>query len=120
MLRLAGAGWLSHWLAIIPADGSCWGMEPPNCTRMGPLDVRRLTRIISPGTSNYGPDVDNSSNYKAVRPRGPSLGRVHSYVKAPSLEWVGRSAPCGPDFSDQAPHTHGPQQDGPGSAISQT
>lgn len=79
-------------LVIIHADGSHRGMEPPNCTRTGTLDVRGLTRIISPGTSNYGPDVDNSSNYKAVGPRGPRLGRVHSCVKAPSLEWVGSPA----------------------------
>lgn len=109
---------------IIHADGSRRGMEPPNCTRTGPLDVRGLTRIISPGTSNYGPDVDNSSNYKAVGPRGPRLVRAHSCVKAPSLEWVGSPRGAGQPhvvlISQTRLHTHGPQQDCPSLAISQT
>lgn len=47
--------------------------------------MRELTRIISLGPSNYGPDVDNSSNYKAVGAWGLRRGRTHSCVKAPSL-----------------------------------
>ena len=68
-----------------------------------------LTRIISPGASNYGPDVDNSSNYKAVGAQSPSLGCVFSCAKALSLGlssgqgggWAvpsGRSVPCGSDY----------------------
>lgn len=36
--------------------------------------MRGLTRIISPGPSNYGPDVDNSSNYKAFGAPGAQPG----------------------------------------------
>lgn len=72
---------------------------------------------MGPGPSNYGPDVDNSSNYKAVGAWGPSLGHAHSCAKAVSLGlssgqgggWeapLGRSAPCGSDFSGQAVCTH--------------
>lgn len=122
MLRPAGAGCLSPLPVVIHADGSRRGMEPPNCTRTGPVDVRGLTRIISPGTSNYGPDVDNSSNYKAVGPQGPRLGCVHSCVKAPSLEWVGSCRRAGQPhvvlISQTRLHTHGPQQDFPGLVIS--
>ena len=76
-----------------------------------------LTRIISPGASNYGPDVDNSSNYKAVGAQSPSLGCVFSCAKALSLGlssgqgggWAvpsGRSVPCGSHFSGQTVCIH--------------
>lgn len=109
---------------VITADGSCQGTEPPNCAGMGPLD-EGLTGIISPGTSNYGPDVDNSSNYKAAGAGGPQPGTrtflcEGSLIRASGQAPRGGSAPCGSDFSDQAPHTREPQQDCLGVATSQT
>lgn len=71
MLRPAGAGGLSCFLVVINADGSHRGMEPSQCTGTGPLGKGAYQDYQS-RPRNYGPDVDNSSNYKAVGAWGPA------------------------------------------------
>lgn len=53
--------------------------RPPNAPGR-PLDEGAYQDYQS-GPSNYGPDVDNSSNYKAIGAWGPSRGHAHSSVK---------------------------------------
>lgn len=103
--------------------------SPRNARGQGPW-MRELTRIISLGPSNYGPDVDNSSNYKAVGAWGLRRGRALSCVKAPSLglssvQGGGWAAPRAGQFhvvliSQARLHTLRPQSGSLGVAISQT